>query len=297
MNSPFTRIHAGDPGIRNIVAVSTPMNEAYDGTDHTQINRRQFTRDEWYDRALINDLKRFKPNHHKRAQNQLDELQQLETHLAQNTLKSVTDSDSIIARSRVYLEVFERYFQIWNNHKYLKRKFFKFLRKKKELDAAVEYYLGFKATLKEPHIVGYGDWDQSFAPRGGKPKASQQRFRKYAEKRLKGRVIFVDINEYGTSKYVTCCFGQGDYMKRHVLVDVLEGDVVIQERRRRDISGLIQCTHCNKTLNRDKNVSDNMMKILMAELNKPLHPSVTQGDNPIRSVFKLIDQGHNGTRG
>ncbi len=263
-NIPTSRLHAMDPGRTNLLTVATPTIDDFDGRFKVGTTRQLKTgvlsRNSFYHETLVKELGKLDSNLLKKAMKHQQQIKDLHQTFCANSLKSVIQFDQVIARTRIYFDVFDRFFSIYNQRKSLKRKFFLKQRRKKVLDKLVEKYFGFGATEDVPHVVGYGDWSESMGPRKGeKPRGSFNQILTHAKKRLRHRVFFVKIAEYHTSKLISCCFTEAKNLKNS---------------KRQRVHGILHCTQCGKTISRDVSASENMLKILMIELNKPLHESI-----------------------
>ena len=83
--------------------------------------------------------------------------------------------------------------------------------------------------------------------RGGKNVAPVVKLINHAQKRIRGRGTWLDVNEHSTTKLVTCCFTEAEYMRTH---------------DNSKINGIQHC-QCGNTLNRDASASINIMKIAL----------------------------------
>lgn len=153
------------------------------------------------------------------------------------------------------VEAYSFYTSRYNMHssrKLLKFKFYKRMRTQHEMDRVVDYVMGLS---NHNPLIGLGNARNLGQSKSIGPPGPYKKLFNHAHKRLKGRGIIHNVNEYNTTKLTTCCFREHVYLKKS------SSDKTIKTT----ILGVFHCKKCKTTLCRDGSAAENMLKIVAAK--------------------------------
>ncbi len=238
-----------DPGVTHLVVGASPTSPEYNGMNQREVHVAKEGLHEWRQNSLMTDVTKKEKKLIEKAKEMDEEIENLLIQEQQQSLKRCSTIDECIDISIFKFSVFQKLNPIYNNKKFLKFKFNARRRRQREMDRIVDFVM---TQGKENPVVALGNARNLTGFKKLGPPAPYMKIFRHARKRLKGRGHVIDIDEFCTSKYATCCISEHTYMKN-------------QENE--TVRGLFHCKKCHQTLNRDVSAAQNILKIALTKLN------------------------------